>query len=188
MKKLISIIVASVLLVGLGGYYLVKEADAAEPGDLLYPVDLASESVQRFFTFDEVASAELEEDILDERIDELNNLASEETIDEDLVLEATENVKEQQLRTQDRLETEDGELNGELEQARERYEQQVEEHLAVMEQVQEKAQGEETQNKIQEAVQSYEDSLTTVDTTEDSDTSNSTSNGNSDNSTSKGNK
>ena len=176
MKKTILTIVAVLLIVGLGGRYLAGEANAAEPGDLLYPVDLATESVERFFTFDEVASAELEEDILDERIDELEALTEAETVDEDLVLEATDNVIAQQDRVQTRLEDETGAAAGDLEQVRNRYEEQIEEHLQIMEQVQTKVEGDETQLKVQEAVDAYEESK--ADSTNGSDNSNS-SNGNS---------
>ncbi len=176
MKKTISIIVSVLLLVGIGGWYLVKEADASEPGDALYSVDLATESIQRFFTFDEVASVELEEDILDERAEELESLTGTETVDEDLVTQATDNLTEQQSRVQTRLEEESGNTNGELEQLRTRYEEQVEEHLQVMEQVRIKVQGEETQLKVQEAVDAYENSLETespdeTNATEDNNTS-----------------
>jgi hypothetical protein len=175
-KQAILTLTATVVLVALGGWYLVKEADAAGPGDLLYPIDLASESIERAFTFDDTASAELEEDILDERVDELEALVNEDTVDEELVLEATENVSDQQSRTQTRLETEDGEQNGDLEQARERYETQVEEHLQIMEQVQEKVQGEDTQLKVQETVKNYQNSVDT--TTDGNGTGNSSTNGN----------
>ena len=158
MKKLILIVVSSVLLVGLGGWYLVKEADAAGPGDLLYSIDIAAESVERFLTFDEVAEAELEEDILDERVDELETLIETEEIDEDLVLRATEDVDTQRSRVQQRLEI-DEDSTGTMEQVQNRYEEQVQEHVKVMEQVQEKVEGEETQNKVKETVSNYQNSV-----------------------------
>lgn len=186
MKKTISIIVTALLIIGLGGWYLAKEANASEPGDSLYSVDLASESVQRFFTFDDIALAELEEDILDERVEELEAIVDAETVDEELVDEATDNVTEQQSRVQTRLESESGETSGELEQLRNRYEEQVEEHLQIMEKVQTKVVGEDTQLKVQEAVDAYENSLN--DTTEDESTEETdSSTGNEDSGSSQGN-
>lgn len=159
MKKIALKIALIVLVVFGGGWYLATEADAAEPGDFLYPVDLATESIVRTFTFDDVALAELEEEILDERVDELESLTDEEEIDEELVAGATDRITDQQSRVQTRLETEDGELSGELEQVRSRYEVQAEEHIQIMEKVQTQVQGEDTQLKVKEAVSAYEKSL-----------------------------
>jgi hypothetical protein len=159
MKKIIYIILSVIVVLGLGGWYLATEADAAGPGDLLYPVDTTAEAIERFFTFDDIALAEFEQEVLDERVDELEALVDEETIDEELVLGATEEVSAQRARLQTHIEEGEATQEGSMEQVQNRYEVQAEEHIQIMEKVETKATGEDTQQKVQEAVKGYEESL-----------------------------
>ena len=182
MKKLISIIVSVIVLLGLGGWYLVTEADASEPGDFLYPVDLATESIERLVTFDDIASSEFELDILDERVEELEVLIDKDTLDEELILGATEKVGDQRARVQVQIEKGEGNASEAMEQVQNRYKVQVEEHMKVMEKVQTKVEGKDAQLKVEQTVSGYENSLDKGNS--DSSTGNESSDkGNSDSST-----
>jgi len=182
MKKLISIIVSVIVLLGLGGWYLVIEADASEPGDFLYPVDLATESIERLITFNDIASSEFELDILDERVEELEVLIDKDTLDEELILGATEKVGDQRARVQVQIEKGEGNASEAMQQVQNRYKVQVEEHMKVMEKVQTKVEGKDAQLKVEQTVSGYENSLDKGNS--DSSTGNESSDkGNSDSST-----
>jgi replicative superfamily II helicase len=143
MKKVIYIVLAVLVIVGGGGYLLAKEANAAAPGDALYPLDTAIESLQRVLVLDEVKLAEFEQDVLGERVEELDAVAEEN------ITECLEGIEAQQNRINERL----GEVSdqAELERIQNRYEEQVQEHTAVMEQVQEKVQVQENKVEIDNA-------------------------------------
>jgi hypothetical protein len=149
MKKVFTVILALLVVLGGGGYLLAEQADAAEPGDTLYSVDLLAESVQRLITLDELKKAELETDILEERMTELESV-SETDMDLTDVLSA---VSAQQDRVREHL----GNLesnpekyqDGELEQVRNRYQEKIEQHIQVMEKVQNKGEDSAIQIKQQ---------------------------------------
>lgn len=159
MKKIVYIVLAIILCLGLGGWYLVGEANASGPGNFLYPIDLAAESVERLVTFDEVALAELEVEILEERVEELELLADADVVDEALVLGATEKVDEQRSRAQLKIDSGDGEMTGAMEEVQNRYTVKAEEHIQVMEKVQTQVEGEDTKLKVKEAVSGFENSI-----------------------------
>lgn len=87
---------------GGGGYLLATQADASTPTEPLYKVDLFAEQIQRTFTFDEVKKAELEQDILDERSEELETLL-EDGIDEEVLGEAAEMLDAQRERAEEKV-------------------------------------------------------------------------------------
>ncbi|MDD3474594.1 MAG: DUF5667 domain-containing protein [Candidatus Dojkabacteria bacterium] len=151
MKKVIKVVLVLLIVLGGGGYLLAQEADAAEPGDTLYPIDILAENIQRLVTFDDLKSAELETEILAERVAELEALSDSDT-DLSEVLAA---VSEQQDRVQQKL----GDLeanadkyqDGELEQIQNQYELQLEQHIQVMQQVENN--GEESALEVKEKLE-----------------------------------
>ncbi len=91
MKKVLSILLSVLVIVGGGGYLLATQADAATPVDPLFPVDTFFENLQRLVTLSDVSKVELEQEILEERQLEVETVlgtteATEEDIDECLNL------------------------------------------------------------------------------------------------------
>jgi len=156
MKKVLSVLLVLIIVLGGGGYLLATTADAATPTDPLYQVDLFAESVQRVITFDDVAKAELEQEILDERAAEVESLVGE-NADEAVLSEAVAELDQQRLRTEDRVQIllkADGNYEeADVLRVRTRYEEQLQEQLQNMEQVQEKYQnvGEEEKKNFEDA-------------------------------------
>lgn len=141
--KIIAVVLASVAGLLLLGGGVAMAADPAKPGDALYGVDLAVESVQRSLKFGDAAKADFEIDVLDERMEELAELDEEEG---DLG-DALEEVDEQQdrLYTQVRKMEENNDVDeGEKERVWTRYESRYEYHYEYMKQLQEKQEGQGT--------------------------------------------
>jgi uncharacterized protein YjbJ (UPF0337 family) len=159
MKKVVTIILAVLVIVGGGGYLLAQSADAAEPGDTLYSVDLLAEDVQRIVTFDDLKKAELEEDILAERVSEFESVSEKDG--------AVEGILTAIEAQQDRVKKQIGKLegnpekyqDGELEQIQNRYQEQLEQHIKVMEKVQNKGEDSaiEIKQNLQENLESCKD-------------------------------
>lgn len=161
MEKLLSVLLVVVLLVGGGGYLLATAADASTPGDALYTIDLVIEDIQRAITTDELASAELEQDILEERAEEVETIV-EEGVDEEVVQDALDELEKQRDRTQERLLTlmsEDSKYSeAERAEVTLRYEKLVQQQIQKMEEVQIKY-----ENVTGEAKQGFEDAVVTLD-------------------------
>lgn len=155
MKKVILAVLVLIML-GSGGVLLAQRADAAEPGDSLYSIDLLAERVQRNIIFDELKKAEFEGEVLGERISEYQSLAER----SDDVEEILEEVEKQQERVRENigaLENNPGNYSEEaLQQVQNRYEQQLERHIEVMEQVQNKG-GEKAIQVKQQLVDNLEE-------------------------------
>jgi hypothetical protein len=138
-------------MLGSGGVLLAQQADAAEPGDPLYNVDLLAEKVQRAIIFDEVKKAEFEGEILGERIAEYQSLTYR-SADTDVILDE---IEKQQTRVREFIGT--MENNPEnysedaLQQVQNRYEQQLEQNIEVMEKTQN--QGEDTAIQVKQELQ-----------------------------------
>ena len=117
----------------------VYASDSATPGDLLFGVDTAVESVQRALTNDPVAKTELELEIMDERLEELAVLAEENK--EDGIATALEEIESQQARLGERvqemnqLRTENKLQTSSQEQVMVKLQAQVESHQEQMNQV-----------------------------------------------------
>jgi hypothetical protein len=156
MKKVLSTLLVLILVLGVGGYLLASSADASEPGDTLYSVDILAEDVQRLFAFNTLDKAELEQAILDERAEELLALLEKEA-NEDVVKEAVDGLDKQRVRAEERIQLladEKGNIeDADLTRVQNRYEQQVEEQLMNMEKVQNKYMnvGEETKKGFEDA-------------------------------------
>ena len=156
MKKVLTVFLVLLLLLGGGGLILAQQADAAEPGDTLYPVDILAENIQRVLITDDIKKTEFEEEVLGERISELASLSEgNENVDE--ILQA---VSEQQERVRKQLNILENNpekySDNAVQQAQNRYEQQLEQHIEVMEQIQNK--GEDTAIEVKQNLQENLDS------------------------------
>lgn len=155
MKKIILVLLVLVM-VGSGAVLLAQQADAAEPGDPLYSVDVLSERVQRAIIFDEVKLAEFEGEVLGERIDEYQSLALKSADVEEILAE----IDEQQARVREHIgtmENNPGNYSEDaLKQVQNRYEEQLEQQIKVMEKVEN--QGEDTAIQIKQELQENLDS------------------------------
>jgi len=160
MKKLLSIVLVVVLLLGGGGFLLATAADASTPGDALYAIDLVAEDIQRALTTDDLALAEFEQDILEERAEEVE-LIVEEGVEGEVVQDALDELEKQRDRTQERLLTvmsEDSKYNeAERAEVTLRYEKLVQEQIQKMEEVQIKY-----ENVTGEAKKGFEDAVITL--------------------------
>jgi hypothetical protein len=67
----------AIIFVGVGGFLLVREANAATPADVLFPLDKFTESVTRLAIFNPEAEIAFETQVLDERLSELDALVAE---------------------------------------------------------------------------------------------------------------
>jgi hypothetical protein len=99
-KLFVTLGIVFVLLVTSGG--VAYASDDAVPGDLLYPVDKAVESLNRVIISDPIAKAEFEVELLDERVAELEDLS--EVSNGEVVGDANEEVEAQKNRVRERLE------------------------------------------------------------------------------------
>ena len=93
--KLLISLVSALVVVG-GGTGVAVASNNAVPGDVLYPVDTAVESVGRFFTG---GSDEYEEARFQEREEEYNQVKN--SGDEDQIRTAEENLEQQRTRLGD---------------------------------------------------------------------------------------
>lgn len=154
-----------ILFVG-GGILTVSASDSAVPGDLLYGIDRAYESVQMALKTSENEKLEFALDLLEERSDELETL-EEENADTKLVKKGIDNLEDQEDQVKTRLrKSEDNENSdeGELERIRQRLENQLEENLEFMNKMQKNYQQEndeslkDVEDKINEYKKGREDS------------------------------
>jgi hypothetical protein len=164
MKKVLSILLILVIVLGGGGYLLASQANASTPTDPLYKVDLFAEQIQRTFTFNEVKSAELEQDILDERAEELETLLEDET-EEEVLGEAVEMLDDQRVRAEERVQLlmeEDANYDeATLARIQTRLETQLQNQLQNMERVQQQFQektfeNEQAQENFQKAAENFD--------------------------------
>lgn len=169
MKKILSILLAVVLVLGGGGYLLATAADASTPGDPLFTVDLLAEEVQRAVTTDDLALAELEQDILEERVAEIDEIV-ELGVDEYVVDDAVKQLEKQRERTQERVLTLTSDTNNYDEakkaEVTSRFEKVVQEQVQKMEEVQNKymTAGEDAKKGIENAKKGMEESVETLTT------------------------
>ncbi len=162
MKKVLSVLLVLVILLGGGGYLLATAADASTPAEpFMHKVDVVAESLQRAFTFGELAQAEFEQDVLDERAAELEELLAEEA-EEEVLGVAVDDLDKQRERTEERvqefLNAEGNYEEAELERVRNRYETQLANQVKNMEKVQEEYQnmGEETKKNFENSQREME--------------------------------
>lgn len=103
MSKVLGIILAIGVTIGVGGYFLVNQAYAATPADPLFAVQEIADDVQRAFTFDDVAKAELEEGILVRRQEQVERMLERDDITGEQLQEALQLMAQQRTRVQERL-------------------------------------------------------------------------------------
>jgi uncharacterized protein (DUF1697 family) len=150
MSKVLSIILTLGIILGVGGYFLVKESYAATPADPLFAVQEIADDVQRAFTFDDVAKTELEQDILVRRQEQVEKMSEREDIPEEKMEEGLELMVQQRERVRERLQTveqtmEQTEANEKtrevIQDVQERYDENLDKQLETIDKVQEKYSG-----------------------------------------------
>jgi uncharacterized protein (DUF1697 family) len=150
MSKVLGIILSLGIILGVGGYFLVKESYAATPADPLFAVQEIADDVQRAFTFDDVAKTELEQDILVRRQEQVEKMSEREDIPEEKMEEGLELMVQQRERVRERLQTveqtmEQTEANEKtrevIQDVQERYDENLDKQLETIDKVQEKYSG-----------------------------------------------
>ena len=105
MKKILLYALSALIVVGAGGYFLVRQSYAATPADPLYSVQEAFDNIQRALTLDEVSKTELEQRILERREAQIERMLEREDITDQQMEEALELMFQQRIRVQERLQT-----------------------------------------------------------------------------------
>jgi hypothetical protein len=103
MKKVLMLILSVGTILGVGGYFLVKESYAATPADPLFAVQGIADDVQRALTFDEVAKTELEQEILVRRQEQVERMAERDDVTDEQLQEGLELMARQRTRVQEKL-------------------------------------------------------------------------------------
>jgi alkanesulfonate monooxygenase SsuD/methylene tetrahydromethanopterin reductase-like flavin-dependent oxidoreductase (luciferase family) len=164
MKKVLGIILSVGIILGIGGYFLVKESYAATPADPLFAVQELADDIQRTLTFDEVAQVELEEEILGRRQEQVDRMLEREDITGEQLEEALKLMAQQRERVEAKLQVaeqnvvrnqnEEGEntAQGAIEKVREQYDENLDEQLETVGKSQEKY-GSVDQEIVDELVQ-----------------------------------
>jgi len=134
MSKVLGIILALGVVLGGGGYFLVKEAYAATPADPLFPVQEIADDVQRALTFDEVAKVELEQEILARRQDQVDRMVNREDVTGEQLEEALQLMAQQREKVQVKLQEveqkmEQNEVNENAKDAIQNVQQKYDENL-----------------------------------------------------------
>lgn len=150
MSKILGIILSIAIIVGGGGYFLATKANAATPADPLFNLDLAIEDVQRLLTLTDVAKVNLEQNILEERQEEIETMLDDEDVTDEQLGEAIRLMAQQRVRAYERLgevaqkQEEKGNTNASeaIQAARERYLEHLDRQLETVN---------NAQNKIKDA-------------------------------------
>jgi putative cell wall-binding protein len=150
MSKVLGVILTVGVILGVGGYFLVKESYAATPADPLFAVQEVADNVQRAFTFDDVAKTELEQDILVRRQEQVEKMSEREDISEEKMEEGLELMVQQREIVRERLQTveqtmEQTEANEKtrevIQDVQKRYDENLDKQLETIDKVQEKYSG-----------------------------------------------
>lgn len=155
--KIATVAVATILTLGTGGV-AVKAADAAVPGSTFYFLDTFGENVSRAVTTDPTAKANLELQILDERLQELTDLQKN-AADSKQTKIALEELAHQQEVTKELVKkmnekTDDAEKEKEKEQITKEYEKHLQEQARELDKIEAEHQGEqEVEDSVNEAQQ-----------------------------------
>jgi exonuclease VII large subunit len=165
MKKVLMLILSVGTILGVGGYFLVKESYAATPADPLFAVQGIADDVQRALTFDEVAKTELEQEILVRRQEQVERMAERDHVTDEQLQEGLELMAQQRTRVQEKLQAvqqtlEQNQVNQKATEAiqnvQKQYDENLEKQLETIDKAQEKGESigksveEET---VEEAVQ-----------------------------------
>lgn len=155
-KLAVGIGVAMLFLV-VAGTATVMAADSAAPGDILYPVDLLAEDVQRVLTMGKENKTEFEMQVLDERKTELEEMGIDGGVEG--ISTAIEKIQAQEERVQTRVRevAENAEADeGVKERIMTRSQEQVQEHTQTLEQVKEQLQEKSMDKQAEEIEQVQE--------------------------------
>ncbi len=155
----------AITALSLGGIGTVSASNDALPGDLLYPVKIASEDIQLLFN-DDKHDALLLLDFMDERLQEIETLTEDENIEGiDLALESYQNHMEQITNLMTKLQPDDPVAGNALQtEIQNRLEEQAQRMLNINEDMGEQLQiREQIQDRIetQEQLNSGTDELST---------------------------
>jgi hypothetical protein len=150
MKKILMYLFSVLIVVGAGGYFLVKQSYAATPADPLFAVQEIADNVQRSLTFNEVAKTELEQKILVRRQEQVERMAERDDITPEDLEEALQLMAQQRTRVQEKLQTveqklEQNEVNENareaIENVQQGYDENLDRQLETIEKAQEKGNG-----------------------------------------------
>lgn len=143
----------------VGGTATGIASNSARPGDLLYPVDQALESVQGALTFGDEAQANMHAKLAQERLGELNSLANGNASAENLD-QAARNYGEESEKAVEKAEQIDDSAKKEdvLAQLAEDSMMQKDEVLGVMDKAGDEA-GDALQKAVQTSEQNYEKTM-----------------------------
>jgi ABC-type Fe3+/spermidine/putrescine transport system ATPase subunit len=150
MKKILMYLFSVLIVVGAGGYFLVKQSYAATPADPLFAVQEIADNVQRSLTFDEVSKTELEQKILVRRQGQVERMAERDDITPEDLEEALQLMAQQRTRVQEKLQTveqklEQNEVNENareaIENVQQGYDENLDRQLETIEKAQEKGNG-----------------------------------------------
>jgi len=148
----------AIVFVAVGGFFLVREANASTPVDALFPLDKFAESVTRLAIINPEAEIEFETEVLDERLTELDALVAE-NLDTALALLEIDS----QVDVLDNV-VADGDSTLTLEQREElklQYQERIQAHIQTMTQEQLKTGSDEAQKaSMQKAIESLGNKLT----------------------------
>lgn len=147
----------AIAFVGVGGFFLVREANASTPEDALFPLDKFSESITRLVISNPEAEIAFETKVLDERLTELD-LLIEESADTTIALEEID----AQVETLDTAVSDgDSPLTlQEREELRLQYQEKIQAHIQTMEKVQLQVGNETAQQSIQKSIDRLDTKLT----------------------------
>lgn len=141
--------VLAIIFVGVGGFLLVREANAATPADALFPLDKFTESITRLVILNPEAEIEFETKVLDERLTELDALATE----SDDTTVALEEIDSQVEALDTAVADENSQLTiAQREELRLKYQERIQEHIQTMERVQQQVGNETAQQSIQKSI------------------------------------
>lgn len=147
----------AIVFVGVGGFFLVREANAATPADTLFPLDKFAESVTRLAIINPETEIAFETEVLDERLTELDALIAE-NVDTTIALEEID----AQVDTLDTAVADgDSKLTlQEREELRLQYQEKIQLHIQTMEKVQQQVGSETAQQSIQKSIDRLDTKLT----------------------------
>ncbi len=165
MKKVLIIILSVGVILGVGGYFLVKESYAATPADPLFAVQGIADDVQRAFTFNDVAKTQLEQKILVRRQEQVERMTERDDVTDEQLEEALQLMAQQRTRVQERLQIVqqtlvDNDANERaieaIEDVQMRYDENLDRQLETIEKAQERGNGigqSVKEDTVEEAIQ-----------------------------------
>jgi hypothetical protein len=165
MKKVLMLILSIVVILGVGGYFLVKESYAATPADPLFAIQGIADDVQRAFTFDDVAKTQLEQKILVRRQEQVERMTQRDDVTDEQLEKGLELMAQQRTRVQERLqiaeqtllESEANERAIEaIQEVQQGYDENLDRQLETIEKAQERGNGigqEVKEGTVEEAIQ-----------------------------------